>query len=124
MLHAAPPIAVVIVAPSGIWRDALVSLVRAQPDLALRSVTDDLAAVRSDLALAPVHALIADIGLGEGDLAAFAGWLHANAPGVRCVVAVDAQCQEDGFRSIGVHATLLKGCLDEVVLRASINLAR
>jgi len=120
----AAPVAVMIAAPPGIWRDALVSLVRAQPNLALRGVTDDLAAVRGDLTLAPVHALIADIGLGEGALTAFAGWLLANAPGVRCVVAVDAQNQEDGFRSIGVHATLLKGCLDEVVLRAAIDLAR
>lgn len=116
-------ISVMIIAPAGIWRDALVSLVRAQPDLALRSVTDDLAAARSELAQAPVHALIADIGLGEGELAAFAGWLHANAPGVRCVVAVDAQSQQDGFRTMGVHATLLKGCLDEGLLRASVDLA-
>ena len=124
MPRTAPPIAVLIVAPSGIWRDALVSLVRAQAQIVLHDVLDDLSVARVKLAEVQDGALIADIGLGEGDLAAFAGWLHANAPGVRCVVAVDAQYQEDWFRSIGVHATLLKGCLDEVVLRAAIDLAR
>lgn len=116
-------IVVIIVAPSGIWRDALVSLVRAQPDLALRSVTDDLAIARRDVAQTPVHALIADIGLGERNLADFVGWLHANMPAVRSIVAVDAQYQEDKFRAIGVHATLLKGCLDEALLRAAIALS-
>ncbi len=124
MFRAAPPIAVMIVAPSGIWRDALVSLVRAQSDLVLSTVTDDLVAARGDLTRAPVHALIADIGLGEAAQEAFVAWLRDNAPGVRCVVAVEAQSQEDGFRALGAHATLLKGCVDERLLRAAIDLAR
>ncbi len=120
MSPVAQPISVMIVAPPGIWRDALVSLVRAQENLALSAVANNLPAVRTKMDADPLHVLIADIGLGESQLAQFTRWLHDAFPNVRCVVAVDMQHQQASSLAAGAHATLLKGCLDEAVLQEAM----
>ncbi len=120
MSPVAQPISVMIVAPPGIWRDALVSLVRAQENLALSAVADNLPAVRAKIETEPLHVLIADIVLGESQLAHFTGWLHDAYPGVRSVVAVDMQHQQASSLAAGANATLLKGCLDEALLKEAL----
>ncbi|HHY54946.1 MAG TPA: hypothetical protein GYA08_05870 [Chloroflexi bacterium] len=115
-----PHYRVLIIAPASIWRDALVSLVRAQPRLCVGQVLDTLAAARSALTHTAVDVVIAEHGVGEAALLDFIAWLHMGGAPVRCIVAVDTQLQQSRYLAAGADATLLKGCLDEVSLQQAV----
>ena len=110
-----------IVAPPGFWRDALVSLVRAQPRLCVSQVQDDLAAARATLDGKTVDIVIVDSSGDEQHLLDFLAWLGATHPAAGCVIAVDTQVQQARYVAAGARATLLKGCLDETQLRSAIS---
>ncbi|HQY91319.1 MAG: hypothetical protein WAU00_12415 [Caldilinea sp.] len=109
-----------VIAPASIWRDALVSLVRAQPHLCISAVLDNFEAARTALERQAVDVVIAENGLDETTLLNFVAWLHATHVAARCVVAVDTQLQQARCRAAGAHATLLKGCLDDALLRRAV----
>lgn len=109
-----------ILAPASIWRDALVSLVRAQPQLHVSQVLGDFEAARAALARSTVDVVIAEQGIDEPALLGFIAWLREAHAAVRCVVAVDTQLQQTRYLAAGAHATLLKGCLDEASLQKAV----
>jgi DNA-binding NarL/FixJ family response regulator len=109
-----------ILAPASIWRDALVSLVRAQPQLHVSQVISDFEAARAALACSAVDVVIAEHGIDEPALLGFIAWLREAHAAVRCVVAVDTQLQQTRYLAAGAHATLLKGCLDEASLQKAV----
>lgn len=109
-----------VVAPASIWRDALVSLVRAQPQLHVSQVLDTFEAARVTLTQSVVDVVIAEHSIDEPALLGFIAWLHEARTAVRCVVAVDTQLQQSRYLAAGAHATLLKGCLDAASLQAAV----
>lgn len=109
-----------VVAPASIWRDALVSLVRAQPQLHVSQVLDTFEAARITLTQSAVDVVIAEHSIDEPALLGFIAWLHEARAAVRCVVAVDTQLQQSRYLAAGAHATLLKGCLDAASLQAAV----
>lgn len=109
-----------IIAPASIWRDALVSLVRAQPQLHVSQVLDTFEAARGVLTRSAVDVVIAEHGIDEPTLLEFMAWLHETCAAVRCVVAVDTQFQQTRYLAAGAHATLLKGCLNEASLQQAV----
>jgi len=111
---------VLIVAAPGIWRDALVSLIRAQPQFQVIAILDTVADARDAFARQGGDVVIAENNADERSLLAFITWLHDVHSGVRCVVAVDTQIQQSRCHAAGAHATLLKGCLDEKLLRQAL----
>ena len=111
---------VLVIAPPGIWRDALVSLVRAQSDFRVIHALDNFPSACARLTEQHADVVIADNGVDENAMPAFIAWLHALDGAVRCVVAVDTQVQQVRCLAAGAHATLLKGWLDEAALRRAI----
>lgn len=112
---------VLIIATAGIWRDAMVSLVRAQPRLCVSQVLDTFEAARSVITNTPVDVVIAEHSVDETALLDFIAWLHEVYTAVRCVVAVDTQRQQSRYLAAGADAALLKGCLDEAALRRAVS---
>lgn len=111
-----PPTAVLVVAAAGIQRDALVSLLRAQPNLAVFAVTSDLDAVRRCAPTGRVQSIVLDGTLDANAAPALVGWLRQAHPRVRCIVLADSTARCAAFLQAGAHAALLKGCLDEHLL--------
>lgn len=112
---------VMIVAPAGIWRDALVSLLRAQPHLLVGVVVDSLPAARALLATAHMDVIIIDSSVDDIDLTGFLHWLGSEHATVRIVVAVDTQLQQSHYLTAGAHATLQKGRLNDALLRMTVE---
>ncbi len=110
-----------IIAPASIWRDALVSLVRAQPQLRVDHILDHFEKARAMLTRQRVDIVLAENGADAPGLLDFIAWLHDTQPAVRCVVAVDTQSQQACCLAAGAHATLLKGCLDETLLQQAVT---
>lgn len=109
-----------VIAAANIWRDALVSLVRALPGWRVGQVLDSVRAARSVLAQAAIDVVIVETGGDEAALPDFIAWLNATHATVRCVVAVDTQLQQNRYLAAGADATLLKGCLDEASLQQAV----
>lgn len=114
------PHTAMIVAPVGIWRDALVSLMRAQPNLGVAAVVDSLSAAQDLLPTIYVDVIVLDSGVEDVDLSDFLHWLGVEYPSVRTVVAVDTQLQQPYYLAVGAHATLQKGRLDDALLRVIV----
>jgi DNA-binding NarL/FixJ family response regulator len=112
---------VMIVAPTGIWRDALVSLMRAQPNLLVSSVVDALPAARDLLSTTHIDVIVIDSSVGDADLTGFLRWLGSEHASVRIVVAVDTQLQQLQYLATGAHATLQKGRLNDALLRVAMG---
>jgi DNA-binding NarL/FixJ family response regulator len=110
-----------IVAPAGIWRDALVSLLRAQPNLLVAAVVDSLAAARELLCTLHIDVIIIDNSVDDGDLADFLNWLGSAHPTVRSLVAVDTQLEQPRYLAAGAFATLQKGRLNDALLRVTVE---
>lgn len=109
-----------VIAAASIWRDALVSLVRAQPGWRVGQVLDSVRAARSVLTQSAVDVVIVEAGGDEAALRNFIAWLNATYATMRCVVAVDTQLQQSRYLAAGADATLLKGCLDEASLQQAV----
>lgn len=112
---------VMIVAPAGIWRDALISLLRAQPNLLVVAVVSSLAAARDLLFTLHMDVIIIDSSVDDADLAGFLDWLGSAHPTVRSLVAVDTQLQQPHYLAAGAHATLQKGRLNDALLRVTVE---
>ena len=112
---------VMIVAPAGIWRDALVSLLRAQSNLLVAAVVDSLAAARELLFTLHIDVIIIDSSVDDADLADFLNWLGSVHPTVRSLVAVDTQLQQPHYLAAGAYATLQKGRLNDALLRVTVE---
>jgi len=112
---------VMIVAPAGIWRDALVSLLRAQPNLLVSAVAESLPAARDLLTAVRVNVIVIDSSVGDADLNNFLSWLGAEHPSVRSVVAIDTQSQQPQYLAAGAYATLPKGRLNDALLRVTVE---
>lgn len=112
-------IALVIAAP-GIWRDALVSLLRAQPNLAVCHVVSDPDTARVLIERGAVAIVFTECSADERPLLDFLTWLQDAHPAVRCVVAVDTRAQKAHCIAAGAYMTLLKGWLDERVLQQAV----
>lgn len=110
-----------IVAPAGIWRDALVSLMRAQPNLVVGAVVDTLLAAHDLLSTERVDVIVIDSNVDDADLSNFLSWLGSEHPSVRTVVAVDTQLQQPHYLAAGAHATLQKGRLNDALLRVTVE---
>ncbi len=110
-----------LVAPAGIWRDALVSLLRAQPNLLIAAVVDSLAAARNLLSMQQMDVIIIDNSVDAAALTDFLRWLGSAHPAVRTVVAVDTQLQQSHYLTVGAHATLQKGRLNDALLRVAVE---
>jgi DNA-binding NarL/FixJ family response regulator len=113
-----PSLHVMVAAAPGIQRDALVSLLRAQPNLIIIATADDTSALRRMLASTPVEIMILD-----GEILGSAGtdlihWLRKEYPAARCVVLANRSAQCAAYKYAGADAALLKGCLDEQLLAA------
>ncbi|MFN8470374.1 MAG: response regulator [Caldilineaceae bacterium] len=116
--HQQPSRHVMVAAAPGIQRDALVSLLRAQPNLIIIATADDTSALRRMLAATPVEIMILDggiLGSGGTDLI---HWLRKEYPAARCVVLANRTAQCAAYKHAGADAALLKGCLDEQLLAA------
>ncbi len=120
LISKSPTSVIVTVAP-GIQRDALVSLLRAQPALTITAIAADAAAAQRAAAAGGSDAIVVDAGLAGDAALDLAGWLRRHQPACRCIVLVDstAQCRE--FLEAGAQAVLLKGCLDEHLLAVLSN---
>ncbi len=113
-----PSLHVLVAAAPGIQRDALVSLLRAQPNLIIIATADDTSALRRMLAVTPVEIMILDGGiLGNGGTDLI-HWLRKEYPAARCVVLASRSAQCAAYKYAGADAALLKGCLDEQLLAA------
>lgn len=109
---------VIIAAPAGIQRDALVSLLRAQPRLVVAAVTNDLGDVRSSALAGRVQIIVLDGELQTNAALALVAWLRQTCPGLRCVVLAGSTARRKEFLQAGAHEALLKGCLDDHLLAA------
>jgi DNA-binding NarL/FixJ family response regulator len=113
-----PSLHVMVAAAPGIQRDALVSLLRAQPNVIIIATADDTSALRRMLAVTPVEIMILDggiLGSGGTDLI---HWLRKEYPAARCLVLANRSAQCAAYKYAGADAALLKGCLDEQLLAA------
>lgn len=110
------PLPILVAAPAGIQRDALVSLLRAQPNLVVVAVAGDPATVQRIVMEDQVHLIVLDGGL-QGDAAmGLVAWLHQARPTLRCIVLADRVAQVLAFQQAGADDALLKGCLDKHLL--------
>lgn len=109
-----------VIAAASIWRDALVSLMRAQPGWRVSQVLDSAREAQSVLARSAPDVIIIESGNDESTLPDFIAWLHETHVAVRCVVAVDTHPQQSRYLAAGADATLLKGCLDEASLHQAV----
>ncbi len=116
-----PSLHVMVAAAPGIQRDALVSLLRAQPNLTVIATADDAGALRRMLAVTPVEILILDGGIMGSAGTDLIFWLRKEHPGARCVVLANRTAQCAAYKYAGADAALLKGCLDEQLLAALIG---
>lgn len=125
---------VVVAAAEGIQRDALVSLLRAQPDLVVAGAVasqGELQRLLHDLQTAmpgdpmsgdPIPGdrvpltLVVDAGLAAPASGALLAWLRHTYGNLRCVVLADTAGQAAACMEAGAHAALLKGCLDARLL--------
>jgi DNA-binding NarL/FixJ family response regulator len=124
-VHGSSPSNIIVAAARGIQRDALVSLLRAQPHLTLAAVADDAAALhrllQEELARTSlVHptAAVIDAGLRGALLPDLIRSLRQEFPAVRCIVLADTANQCTICLAAGAQAALLKGCLGEHLLAA------
>jgi DNA-binding NarL/FixJ family response regulator len=113
-----PRSTIMIAAAPGIQRDALVSLLRAQADLAVAAVAGDAAALRRQLAARGATVAVLDAGLHGAPLPELIRTLRREFPGVRCVALANTTAQCAACTAAGAHAVLLKGCLGEHLLAA------
>lgn len=107
---------IVVAAAAGIRRDALVSLLRAQPNITVDAVVDDIAAVPCITAAGKTHVVILDTGLEPEKTVSLIQWLRQNTPAVRCIVLADNTALRATCLQAGAADVLLKGCLDETML--------
>ena len=119
--HQLPSLHVVVAAAPGIQRDALVSLLRAQPNLTVTATVDDHSALRRMLAAAPVEIMILDGGILGSTGPDLIHWLRKEYPAARCVVLANKTAQCAAYKYAGADAALLKGCLDEQLLAAIVG---
>ena len=110
------PLSILVAAAAGIQRDALVSLLRAQPYFHVAAVTGDLAAVRSAAQSQQADIIVLDGGLQTDAALGLVAALRHMQPAVRCVVLADSAAQCRAFLQAGAHDALLKGCLDAHLL--------
>ena len=113
-----PSLHVMVAAAPGIQRDALISLLRAQPNLIVIATADDPSALRRILAVTPVEIMVLDGGILGSAGTDFIHWLRKEYPAARCVVLVNRTAQCAVYKYAGADAALLKGCLDEQLLAA------
>ena len=111
-----PTLSVLVAAAAGIQRDALVSLLRTQPNLAVIIVTGDLAAVRRAVNAGSVQVIVLDGGLEPHAGLALLEWLRQASPATRCIVLAANRAQRQSFLQAGAAEALLKGCLDAHLL--------
>ena len=113
-----PSLHVMVAAAPGIQRDALISLLRAQPNLIVIATADDPSALRRILAVTPVEIMVLDGGILGSAGTDLIHWLRKEYPAARCVVLVNRTAQCAVYKYAGADAALLKGCLDEQLLAA------
>lgn len=113
-----PSLHVMVAAAPGIQRDALISLLRAQPNLVVIATADDQDALRRMLAVTPVEIMVLDGGILGSAGTDLIRWLRKEYPGPRCVVLANRTAQCAVYKYAGADAALLKGCLDEQLLAA------
>lgn len=113
-----PLLRVMVAAPPGIQRDALVSLLRAQPNLSVIAIADEPSALRRMLSATPVEIMILDGGILGSAGTDLIHWLRKEYPAARCVVLANRTAQCAAYKYAGADAALLKGCLDEQLLAA------
>jgi DNA-binding NarL/FixJ family response regulator len=114
-----PPVlslAIVVAAAAGIQRDALVSLLRAQPLMTVVAVTNDLAAVRRHVEAGAARIIVLDGGLELPAALHLVAWLRQSKAAARCIVLAESTAQRRAFLGAGADEALLKGCLDEHLL--------
>lgn len=111
-----PTLSILVAAAAGIQRDALVSLLRAQPNLIVAAVTGDLGAVRCAVSAGPIQVIVLDGGLEPRASLALIAWLRQASPATRCVVLAENTAQRQAFLQAGAADALLKGCLDAHLL--------
>ena len=114
-------LSILVAAAAGIQRDALVSLLRAQPNMTVIAATSDLAAVRDRVIAGGVHCIVLDGALDAHAGAELVAWLRTLSPAVRCIVLADGAAQRLAFLRAGADDALLKGCLDERLLAVLIK---
>jgi len=113
-----PLLRVMVAAAPGIQRDALVSLLRAQPNLTVIATADDPSALRRVLSTTPVEIMVLDGGILGSAGTDLIHWLRKEYPAARCVVLANRSAQCAAYKYAGADAALLKGCLDEQLLAA------
>ncbi len=113
-----PSLHVMVAAAPGIQRDALISLLRAQPNLIVIATADDPSALRRMLAVTPVEIMVLDGGILGSAGTDLIYWLRKEYPAARCVVLANRTAQCAAYKYAGADAALLKGCLDEQLLAA------
>ena len=113
-----PSLHVMVAAAPGIQRDALISLLRAQPNLIVTATADDPSALRRMLAVTPVEIMVLDGGILGSAGTDLIYWLRKEYPAARCVVLANRTAQCAAYKYAGADAALLKGCLDEQLLAA------
>ena len=108
-------LSILVAAAAGIQRDALVSLLRAQPNFHVVAVTGDLAAVQH-AAQQQANIIVLDGALQTDAALGMVASLRQMKSAVRCVVLADSAAQCRAFLQAGAHDVLLKGCLDAHLL--------
>ena len=109
-------LSILVLAAAGIQRDALVSLLRAQPNFHVIAVTGDLAAALHGAQHQQANIIVLDGGLQTDAALNMVAALRQMRPAVRCVVLADSTAQCRAFLQAGAHDALLKGCLDAHLL--------
>jgi len=109
-------LSILVAAAAGIQRDALVSLLRAQPNFHVVAVTGDLAAVQHAAQQQQANIIVLDGALQTDAALGMVASLRQMKSAVRCVVLADSAAQCRAFLQAGAHDVLLKGCLDAHLL--------
>jgi DNA-binding NarL/FixJ family response regulator len=110
------PLSILVLAAAGIQRDALVSLLRAQPNMTVTVVTGDLTVAQSVALCQQANLIVIDGGLQTDAALSMVATLRQMRPLVRCVVLADSTAQRRAFLQVGAYDALLKGCLDAHLL--------
>lgn len=112
---------VLLVAPPGIRRNSLLSLLRAQLEAERIHLADDLHAAMVHLEEAGAHFLIADAALSHGVMLELIATVRQLAPSVHLIALTDGSEEADIYLAAGAARVLYRGMLNEDLLHAALG---
>jgi DNA-binding NarL/FixJ family response regulator len=115
---------VLLVAPPGIRRNSLLSLLRAQIEAESIRLADDIHAAEAALLEAGAHFLIADTALSQAVVLDLIRSVREMAPTVHFIALTDGSEDAETLLAAGAAKVLYRGVLDEEILHAALTAGR